>query len=494
MEERFMSKFKRVIITTVTPGRIYNSKGKAKEQVNKVAEKTLDAIAKELGAERIYLKTAPLYKGNDELDSYFDNRRVVDDDLELNQNCIIRGTLSFKPHVKVSEWLAVKNLQPSASVIIPGNKQKIKQLPRVGYIPRFVIQPGSITYPNYKDQDTGKFGLQDHTFGAIIIEYNRKEFFCYNIQLLHDYSAVHLGIHYLPNGKKRKLSPSEIMEIDGDKHYIELCKKTDTAIHEIRSIVKPHGLVIHDGLDGKSISHHDKDKFITQAQKASKGEHLLEREAEITYEGYKREEATVDKVISVACNHADFVSRYNESGDYIADKANWQVGGASAHVQFHDVHPTKFLICHYRKWKIFFEEYCDAIKNNRKQKHYIDTQSALPKTTWLDREDRFIFGGYDLSPHGDVGANGSRGIPKNSYKYYGLCVVGHDHEAWIDGKVMGVGTCSRLDLDYAKGKPSSWNNACGFIYAPKGYALGVPQLFVIRGGRWRLDKPNKRKK
>lgn len=471
-----MSKVKRVLIGSPQPN--------AKPHIP--INKTVEVLAKELDAEIKYLPPLPLKtKDGDELDSYFDESKIIKGDWTVNSRLIVRATMRARPASRIPQWRAVKNLKPTASVIVPGLRQEIEQLPRMGTHLRLVVSPGALTIPTYKDSDTGSAGAMEHFYGVVLVEYTENDFRVYNIQFFEDNSAYHLGVQYFPNGKKRKLTKDELRRVDGDDHMDERDPLCERALDDIHKIVPASVKVSHDTFNGSSINHHEMDNLITQAQKSRNGTDDLERELEITVKKLEDEEKKFDKVIVVGANHNDFLARFNQSGRWLTDRKNFLPGIITSVAQFFGVNPIKFALTHYKYFLGELENYMKAVKENRLANFKLSSQPALVKTEILDQGQSYQFGGIELGDHGDKGANGAKGNPKKAEQHLGFCVVGHNHIPWLKGRSGGGGTTSIMDPDYVKGKGSSWGQGCVFVACPKGYDLGCLQLVHIVNGKWK---------
>lgn len=468
---------KREIYTTVVPG----AKPAVKEH------KALEVLAKKLGAKIKYLPTLPLTNDSDSIDSFFEESRFVNKDISLNSSLHVRVSMKKRPHVKIPTKRAIKNLKITASVIVPGTSQVIMPQARMGKHPRIVFSPGAITEPNYKDTDTGSEGAMDHFLGAMLFEYNdKKEFYPYNLQFLEDGSLIHLGIHYYPNGRTRKLTSEEITRVDGDDHMDERDPVVEKALMALNKQVKADIKVSHDTFNGTSINHHEAQNLITQAQNAEEGIHRLEHEMGITVKKLEENEAQFKKVVVIAANHNDFLVRFLQSGKYITDKSNWLPSHITAVASFLKVDPIKFFLAHYSTFLVQLKKYMEAVRTDQEASIVFKTKAMLQKTEFLKRGQKFMFGGFDLSPHGDTGANGAKGNPFKMSEFFGFCVSGHNHLVWIFNRSGGGGTTSILDPDYVKGKPSSWGQGCVLVYAPKGYDLGSIQAIHIFDGKYKL--------
>jgi hypothetical protein len=83
---------------------------------------------------------------------------------------------------------------------------------------------------------------------------------------------------------------------------------------------------------------------------------------------------------------------------------------------------------------------------------------------WLKVNEDYTKYGCELSSHGHLGPNGSKGNAKNIERCYKRSFIGHSHSPCIYRNVYQVGTLSKLRLSYTKG-PSSWLNSIGILYS-----------------------------
>jgi len=85
------------------------------------------------------------------------------------------------------------------------------------------------------------------------------------------------------------------------------------------------------------------------------------------------------------------------------------------------------------------------------------------KAKFLDRNKAYKIKGVDVSQHGDIGQNGSRGSAASFARLSSKTVIGHSHSARIVKGCYQVGVSSK-DMEYAQGY-SSWSICDCVIYA-----------------------------
>jgi hypothetical protein len=108
----------------------------------------------------------------------------------------------------------------------------------------------------------------------------------------------------------------------------------------------------------------------------------------------------------------------------------------------------------------------------------IQRKGVPPDIQFLRQDESFTVNGIEFGLHGHLGANGSRGHPRQFTKLGPRMVTGHTHSASILDGVYTVGTSSLLDLGYNVG-PSSWSHTHCVVY-PSGKRTLVP----MRGSKF----------
>ena len=215
-------------------------------------------------------------------------------------------------------------------------------------------------------------------------------------------------------------------------------------------------LVLHDAFDGKSISHHDKDKKIYRTMLSEEGKLSLEKELKVLAQDLNALSPLVKKVVMVKSNHDEFLTRYLEDGRYQFEPHNYKMAAILTGELMRGNYPLKAAV--------------EMLGLKDKQ-----------KIQWLKRDDDFYVSRIQLGAHGDRGANGAKGSLLSMENAYGLSVTGHSHTPEILRGAWQVGTTSKLNLDYTKGSPSSWFHTACLVYPN-----GSRQLINVVGGKWRM--------
>lgn len=95
-----------------------------------------------------------------------------------------------------------------------------------------------------------------------------------------------------------------------------------------------------------------------------------------------------------------------------------------------------------------------------------------------DDPDGYIVKGIECGMHGHLGANGSRGNPRQFTKFGLKSITGHTHTPQIIDGAYVNGVSGSLDMGYNVG-PSSWDHAHTLIY-PNGHRV----ILTMMGRRW----------
>jgi hypothetical protein len=291
--------------------------------------------------------------------------------------------------------------------------------------------------------------------GAIIVEIeDRNKYHFRQIQADANGSFVDLADFY--KGKNVSKLYAEGISM-GDWHSGETDPTAVKAIKELINVVRPSKLFVHDGFNGLSINHHERDRQIRRAILAKQG--LLNLEAEISWLARDLDMMLswkhVEEIIVVKSNHDVFLDGWLDHGEYVKDPHNYSIGVdlAKAMKDGHD--PLKFGV------------EMLGLKNK-------------DKVRWLSIDEDYFIARIQCGAHGHKGPKGTRGSLKSMEKSYGLSVTGHSHGPEILRGAWQNGTMSYLKLNYNQG-PSDWVHASTVIYP-----YGMRQLVHSFDGNWRL--------
>lgn len=451
-----VKKYKRFVITTAVVGC----------QVHEGFLDSIQTYCKDKDAMLLVLPAAdPASAGDWNLDPDLGVESIVFGDLALNSNLFL---CSIKLSAKqIDPTTGLDRIgQRNGSFIYASPKQRLKFMP-VSNVkhPHAEMTTGAITMPRYLNYDitekymsdrTAYIANYDHVIGAIVVEIQDKSRYHFRqIQADPKGGFVDLGDYYC--GDKKEKMYAEALSM-GDWHSGETDPNAVKAWKEVISLVKPKKLFVHDGFNGLSINHHERDRQIRRAVLAKRG--LLNLESELT--GFAKDLqgmtnwGSIQKVIVVKSNHDIFLDRWLDSGEHVDDPHNYELGAELALAMVQGKNPLQYAV---EKLGL----------------------KAKKKVQWLDMDEDYFIAKIQCGAHGHKGPKGSRGSLIGMEKSYGQSVTGHAHGPEILRGAWQNGTSSFLKLSYNSG-PSDWVQSSTLIYPN-----GMRQLINSFDGNWRME-------
>lgn len=428
--------------------------------VNKKFLKAINLYCKKNNAKLLILTCSDPAK-NGQADTIDKNlsENVLPYEVYLNDNLFVSSLKMSAKQIDPSRSVSRVG-HDSGSVIYASPKQRLETSSTApGNYPLVTMGTGAITNAEYDtdrymSERTAYLADLDHVMGALVVEVQDKKIFHFRqIQAEKGGSFIDLNKKYSPDGKVTTIAGSAL--ILGDWHSGSTDPTAIAAWKELSSLIKPKYLILHDTFDGSSISHHEISNKILRAKKAESNKLNLEEELKLVTKDLEMVSSWADKVILVASNHDDWISRYVKEGRFIEDPQNLRVAFKLGLAMLDGKNPFEYAI------RDLYQ--CKA-KNLK----------------WLNINDSFKYGGHELGCHGHRGSNGTRGSLKSIEKALGACVVGHSHTPGILRKAKQVGTSTYLEMHYNDG-PSSWLQTSCIINNNGSY-----QLITSVGGAWRL--------
>jgi hypothetical protein len=252
-----------------------------------------------------------------------------------------------------------------------------------------------------------------------------------------------------------KLMLKPLAAVFGDVHSGDVDPTVRQVLKEICKVLNPKYIIVHDLLDGKSISHHEKRKYIKRVLLYQKDRLSLKKELDGVAKDLNDFGGWAEEIVVVKSNHDEFLLEILEDGRFVSDPINYKICSELAVAMMEGKDPVK---------------------------HGVEISGLTAKNIrWLQRDESFELVQIECGVHGDKGPNGSRGSLKNMEASYGRCIIGHSHTPGILRGAYQVGTSSYLRLDYNNG-PSSWLHTMCLLYPN-----GSRQLInILPNGLWRL--------
>ncbi len=397
----------------------------------------------------------------DVADGYKIDRRLLPDDnfkdiyfifehTALNSNlmlCTIKASTKMK-----NPLLDLASIAQTMgkSLISASPKQDLHSVP-IGNraMPHMVMTTGAVTKPYYTSKEYMSQRLvyiahSTQIMGAIIVEIKDDTvFFFRQLQANNeDGSITDLGVKYLPDGTWKNNPPEYLVE---EHHTLATQPDVKQCFFNIARNTGACGAVEHDIFDGISVNPHESVTFTT------KSSHFITLEEELLCLVKELEELVENygNIVIVASNHNEFLKRYLDRGAYKQEPCNHNIGLVLDLAYSKGNDPLKYAV------EVLFDfKYKDRL-------------------LWLERDEDFTVGGYQLGAHGDLGPNGSRGSVPNTRRAYSRSISGHTHVPWISGNTISIGTTTYLKLAYNRG-PSSWMHGCALVYLDGSRQLVIP--------------------
>ena len=359
-------------------------------------------------------------------------------------NTIITKPYNLSKHLHVSDFrISINTIDPLSGMesfaakhgcmILPFPRHRFKVVPRMlkeSKTPRAIWCSGTISEPTtYKNNKSGTRMKDYHEIGALYVEVDDKTG-KFNIrQLQFDGIGFYDLDLYFTESKITTVRP-EFLSM-GDDHAVfqdpEIMNMTEEFILQYR----PKALFRHDTLDSASISHHLEGKHLTKATVPW----TLEEELKITSDSIARfDKLKFLKQYMVPSNHPDHLDRYIDEARYKEDYPNHILGLELA-------------------WA--------KAKGEELYEYSMRKFNDLKNTVFPKRKESIKISGIELNDHGDQGASGSKGNPREKgITYAGNVITGHTHSPEIGVFNNFVnGTSTFLSLHYTKDSGSSnWLN------------------------------------
>lgn len=369
-----------------------------------------------------------------ELQPYFvaDSRQVADD-------LVWCGELNILPTTKYP-LSGLQQYTGAACSIVPASTIGLESVATQKALPaKIMYSTGCITQHNYIQKKTGQLAESRHNYGALVVEFDKDDkWFARQIETDESGCFYDLLNYYTPKG----VESGAIEAINwGDLH----AEKSDSDVLEscidMLDALNPNYQLFHDTFDMTGRNHHNRDNA-----------HFL---AEMFY----NDSESVEKDIKTASSVLEMFS--SETTHSVVVESN------------HDLALTSWLVDNrydFKKDPVNSMVYLElqlaqykAIKEKRGAFNLLEFAlqrfgGGLGNISFLNTDDSFAVAGVEMGMHGHVGANGSRGTPKQFQNLNCAVNTGHTHSASIYGNVYTAGVTGALDMGYNIGA-SSWSHS-----------------------------------
>lgn len=360
------------------------------------------------------------------------------------------------------------NLSKGDSLIV-GHTQLMYRTLAVNAIdsPAILCTTGVVTKPNYTQTKSGEKARFNHSYSAIVIEKTKDEFHLRTLNAddsggFYDISGYYQGSTFTPLKEVEAL-------VTGDEHAIFVSPSVRAATYDnkdsIVNTLKPKLIVRHDVLDCYSVSHHHKFDFFVRYGKYHTEKHKIEDELELTLDFIKKTTPKFASNLIISSNHHDHLYRWLNEAEPKNEPWNAKI--------------------YYQLMYLMLEKMSlidDSFSYENPFELWVRSKKNTENIEFIGRDDSIKIMGIEISNHGDVGLNGSRGSLMQYSRLAYKQIIGHSHSPGIRHGAYQIGTSSKLRLEYVKG-PSSWMNTHCVIYPN-----GKRQLLNIINGKWHGGK------
>lgn len=355
---------------------------------------------------------------------------------KLSNNLTVVGDLKIQPTASLP-LSGIEGLTRSESCIIGHPRQHFYFTHTLDNAPfKLLMSTGSVTLCNYTDSKAGKRGEFNHEYGFVIVEIVDKDtFHIRHISATDDGNFYDLNTQVTGGVVYPNQHCVDAMVL-GDLHYGQHNEFALETTYKMLDLFKPKQIILHDLMDGLSVSHHDrKDPFMLLDKEVTGSDNLQEEIKNIL--------SFIDTIkeyhpVVVKSNHDDFVDRWLRDVDWRKENNKYE----------------------YLKYA-----------------HLIATGKITNGVLAYELEDRFgdevkvlttdsshKVNGWELAVHGHLGTGGSRGTPIQYKKLNTKIVTGHSHSPCKIDNLQTVGTLTNLRLGYNKGL-SNWYHSNVVIHS-----------------------------
>jgi len=328
-------------------------------------------------------------------------------------------------------------------------KVQMETLPVLnGMHPKMMFTTGSCTVANYTDSKAGKKGEFYHELGFVVVEIKDKKRFFVRQVVADKKTGAFTDLHsYVSAGSIQKNEAVDAL-IMGDLHIGDHDQQVIDATDSIIADLKPKYIIAHDIQDGKSVNPHEQEDPFLRYKREISNDNDLEKEIEAMLDFLAKYED--QNVVIVRSNHDDFIDRYLKKQDWKKDIKN----------------------------SLSYMKYAQLLLEDKAPKGVVPylIEQRFPHFKTLGLNDSFRVNGWELSQHGHIGSNGSRGGIQQFRKLNTKMITGHTHSAQRKDGVVTVGTSTKLRVGYNNGA-SGWIHAHGLLH-PDGK---VQHIFFFDG-------------
>lgn len=342
---------------------------------------------------------------------------LVENKLKIHPELWIMGNMRIQATM-VNPLSGLEGMSQYASAIYGHGQLQMKTVPTPqNALPKILHTTGSCSVKNYSKTKAGVKGEFHHSKAGLVVEKKGKKF--HLRQVIWDGECFYdLDKKYTANGVTRNHRIDAL--VTGDEHVLfndpEVKAATYTDNGSIANTLKPKVIVRHDVFDGYSISHHHRNNPVTQYIKWRENINKVEDELQATINFIEETTPQNATNIIVSSNHNEHLYRWLREVDWKAEPWNAKI--------YHWFWYNMLNEAEFGESGAFtFDPFAYWAEQN------MDSNCPIK---FLGRDESFVVNKIELSLHGDLGPNGSRGSAVNLNKIGIRSVIGHcltgDHD------------------------------------------------------------------
>ena len=411
---------------------------------------------------------------------------ICNDKIEVCNKLLFCGEMNILP-TAVSPLSGLETYTKEKWGIFPHSKIQLLSVPTMKYDePKIIMTTGCVTKKNYVPKKAGLKAEHHHVLGAVLLEIDRDgDIFCRHLIADEDDGCSFQDLDILvKNGRITRDNFVEAInwgdihreKIDANVAYAcwnlgvteddELEDRNSGDDSSMIDWLRPKYQFFHDVGDFETRNHHNVGDPHFRFKMYSSNRDSVEESLAKVSDFLEKTDRDFCQSIVVESNHDLALLKWLKTSDYRYDPIN----------------ALFFLKC---QTKIY-----EAIQNNTRDfSIFENVMRELCETSYLDhveflREDESFTicnGEIECGIHGHLGANGSRGNPRQFIKMGPKANTGHTHSAQILDGIYTAGVSGKLDMGYNKGL-SSWSHSHIVTYPNGKRAIITMQN---KGLKWR---------
>lgn len=323
---------------------------------------------------------------------------------------------------------------------------------------KLLYATGAVTLRNYIQKKAGQLAEKEHCYGALIVEVDSKgNWFARQIQTDESGAFYDLDKFYMPDGtileNQRPIAANwgDLHSEKADLQQTEICMK-------MLDELEPENQFFHDSFDMQNRNHHNRNS----------GAFLMDQ---------SRMGATVKKDLEQCASILNMYERPFINSFIIESNHDLALSGwldcPMYRFSTDSVNSLTYLELQLKTYQAIVENDTNFNLLEYSLKEWVDM--PVPEYwRFLNVDESLEIAGVEMGMHGHVGANGSRGSPKQFRKLDCKANTGHTHTCSIHGNVFTSGVTGNMEMGYNIGF-SSWSHSHILTY-PNGFRTIVTTM------------------